>query len=83
MSTSYVEIDQKPFKIAPKHINFGLAVDITKKDGSHSLVVPNIKQVDQQNFNRFFSSYNELLRKVKMNEIEPEQYMVLGCNLSG
>jgi 2-oxoglutarate decarboxylase len=75
MTISYLEIEQKAYKVKPQQINFGLAVDIQKKDGSRSLIVPNIKQAEQYDFNGFFSAYNELLRKVKMNEIEPDDFL--------
>jgi 2-oxoglutarate decarboxylase len=75
MSTSFASIDGAPYKVRPKHINFGLAVDVERKDGTHSLLVPNIKQAERLDFNEFFTAYNELLRKVKTNTIEPDDFM--------
>jgi multifunctional 2-oxoglutarate metabolism enzyme len=75
MATSFMEVDGKPHKVIQKHINFGLAVDVERKDGSRSLLVPNIRQADTLEFNLFFSAYNELLRKVKNNTIEPDDFV--------
>ena len=75
MTASYQVINGQPYKVIPKHINFGLAVDVEKKDGSRSLLVPNIKQADQHDFIHFFSAYNEIIRKVRTNRIEPEDFM--------
>jgi len=77
---AFEEIDGEPHKIKHEHVNFGLAVDVTKKDGSRSLLVPNIKRADGMSFNEFFSAYNDMLRKVKANKIEPDDFM--GTNVS-
>ena len=42
--------------------------------------MPNIKQADTLDFNGFFSSYNDMIRKVKTNKIEPDDF--LGTNIS-
>jgi 2-oxoglutarate decarboxylase len=75
MTTSFLSIEGAAHKIRPKHFNFGLAVDVERKDGTHSLLVPNIKQAEQLDFIAFFTAYNELLRKVKTNTIEPDDFM--------
>jgi multifunctional 2-oxoglutarate metabolism enzyme len=80
LGNAYMEIDGIPHKLKNEHINFGLAVDVTRKDGSRSLLVPNIKQSDLMNFNEFFSAYNSMIRKVKENKIEPDDFV--GTNVS-
>jgi 2-oxoglutarate dehydrogenase E1 component len=75
MTTSFMEVDGVPHKVIQRHINFGLAVDVERKDKSRSLLVPNIKIADTLDFNMFFSAYNELLRKVKTNTIEPDDFL--------
>ena len=80
LGNTYMQIDGIPHKLKNEHINFGLAVDVTKKDGSRSLLVPNIKQSDLMNFNEFFSAYNTMIRKVKENKIEPDDFA--GTNVS-
>ncbi|MCA9741780.1 MAG: multifunctional oxoglutarate decarboxylase/oxoglutarate dehydrogenase thiamine pyrophosphate-binding subunit/dihydrolipoyllysine-residue succinyltransferase subunit [Deferribacteres bacterium] len=74
MTGSYASHDGKPYKILPDAIHFGLAVDIEKKDGSRSLMVPNIKGVQELDFQAFFNQYNEVLRKVRTNQIEPSDF---------
>ena len=74
MKSSYLEVDGKPHVVHHKHVNFGLAVDVEKKDGSRVLYVPNIKKADELDFAGFFSAYEELIRKVKTNELAPEDF---------
>jgi 2-oxoglutarate dehydrogenase E1 component len=80
MTTSFMDIDGVPHRVSTKHINFGLAIDVTRKDGSRSLLVPNLKNSETYDFNGFFSAYNDMIRKVKSNKIEPDDFM--GTNVS-
>src|SRR6478672_1354661 len=43
MVRAYEERDGKPFAIEGSPVNLGIAVDVERKDGSHSLMVPAIK----------------------------------------
>src|SRR3954454_17523884 len=46
MNNAYAEVDGKPVLVQPEHVNFGLAIDLPKPDGSRSLVVASIKQAE-------------------------------------
>ena len=74
MATSFFAANGTSYKITPEHVNFGLAVDVAKKDGSRTLFVPNIKAADKMEFSAFFAAYNEILRKVYANQITPEDF---------
>ncbi|MDZ7343436.1 MAG: 2-oxo acid dehydrogenase subunit E2, partial [candidate division KSB1 bacterium] len=74
MTASFFETNGTPYKVLPEHINFGVAIDLEKKDGTRSLVVPNIKNADQLDFSRFFAAYNDLLRKAYANQLQPEDF---------
>ena len=43
MANHYAEIDGKPHRIDDGAVNLGLAVDVEKKDGSRTLMVPVIR----------------------------------------
>src|SRR5918992_4816442 len=68
MKASYAEIDGKPHVIQHKNVNFGLAVDVARSDGTRVLVVPNIKNANELDFRGFFSAYEEVIRRVRANE---------------
>jgi 2-oxoglutarate decarboxylase len=59
-----------PSRIEHKHINLGIAIDIEKKDGSRSLLVPNIKNCEEMSFAEFFDKYNETVRKARDGKLE-------------
>jgi len=82
LSTAYMEIDGQPHKFRHRHINFGLAVDVQRKDGSRSLLVPNIKESERLDFKDFFAAYNEMIRKVKTNLIEPDDFLGTSVSLT-
>ncbi|PDP88294.1 multifunctional oxoglutarate decarboxylase/oxoglutarate dehydrogenase thiamine pyrophosphate-binding subunit/dihydrolipoyllysine-residue succinyltransferase subunit [Glycomyces fuscus] len=69
MNHSYVEVDGKPGVAKPEHVNFGLAIDLQKPDGSRQLVVPSIKKSDEMDFTEFWSGYEDLVRKARNNKL--------------
>ncbi len=69
MNDAFMSKEDKSYRIKKKHINIGLAVDITKKDGSRLLLVPNIKKAESLNFAEFIDKYDELIDKARHNRI--------------
>ena len=74
MNSSYGLVDGVPSVVRHEHVNFGLAIDQKKRDGSRSLMVPNHKGVDGYTFAQFHSAYEELLRLVRANKITPDDF---------
>ena len=70
MNNAYTVINGSPHIIKKNNINLGLAVDLEKKDGSRSLIVPNIKGADKMNFRQFFDSYNDIINRSRSGKIE-------------
>ncbi|MBV2362674.1 multifunctional oxoglutarate decarboxylase/oxoglutarate dehydrogenase thiamine pyrophosphate-binding subunit/dihydrolipoyllysine-residue succinyltransferase subunit [Streptomonospora nanhaiensis] len=69
MNYSYTEVDGKPGVAKPEHVNFGLAIDLQKPDGSRQLVVPSIKAADTMDFKEFWNGYEDLVRKARGNKL--------------
>jgi 2-oxoglutarate decarboxylase len=72
--------DGKPFAIDGSPVNLGIAVDVEKKDGSHSLMVPAIKGADGLDFTGFHSHYEELIAKTRENKLSADDFQ--GTNIS-
>ncbi|WP_026820287.1 multifunctional oxoglutarate decarboxylase/oxoglutarate dehydrogenase thiamine pyrophosphate-binding subunit/dihydrolipoyllysine-residue succinyltransferase subunit [Arthrobacter castelli] len=70
----YEEIDGKPTAVQPAHVNFGLAIDMPKPDGTRSLVVPNIKKAEAMNFSEFWNAYEALVKKARDNKLTADDY---------
>ena len=70
LNNAFTITDGQPNLIKKTSINLGLAVDLEKKDGSRSLIVPNIKQADKMNFRQFFDAYNDIINRSRSGKIE-------------
>ncbi|MGA1171987.1 MAG: 2-oxo acid dehydrogenase subunit E2, partial [Aquiluna sp.] len=70
----YDEVDGKPASIVPPHVNFGLAIDVPKPDGTRALLVPNIKRAQKLNFAEFVSAYEDIVRRARDNKLTAEDY---------
>jgi multifunctional 2-oxoglutarate metabolism enzyme len=76
----FAEEDGKPFAIDGSPINLGIAVDVEKKDGSHSLMVPAIKNAGELDFTGFHSHYEELIARTRENKLSADDFQ--GTNIS-
>ncbi|MGI8794421.1 MAG: multifunctional oxoglutarate decarboxylase/oxoglutarate dehydrogenase thiamine pyrophosphate-binding subunit/dihydrolipoyllysine-residue succinyltransferase subunit [Acidimicrobiales bacterium] len=74
MKNTYQEVDGKPHIIKRDRVGLGLAVDVEKSDGSRTLLVPVIKDVDTLDFQGYWNAYEEIIRKVKTNKISPDDF---------
>ncbi|WP_407941438.1 multifunctional oxoglutarate decarboxylase/oxoglutarate dehydrogenase thiamine pyrophosphate-binding subunit/dihydrolipoyllysine-residue succinyltransferase subunit [Metallococcus carri] len=64
----------KPALVIPGHVNFGLAIDLAKPDGTRTLVVPNIKNAEAMDFVQFWTAYEDIVRKARGNKLELADY---------
>jgi multifunctional 2-oxoglutarate metabolism enzyme len=69
MNASFAEEDGKPLIAAPHHVNLGLAIDLTAKDGSRQLLVPNIKGAEEMDFRQFWTAYEDVIRKARNGKL--------------
>lgn len=74
MTRAYQEVDGKPFRVDPPGVNLGLAVDVQKKDGSHALVVPVIRNAEAMDFATFRATYETLVEKARTNRLLPDDF---------
>jgi 2-oxoglutarate dehydrogenase E1 component len=80
MVRTFATEDGKPFAIDGSPINLGIAVDVEKKDGSHTLMVPAIKNSGELDFTGFHSNYEELIAKTRKNSLSADDFQ--GTNIS-
>ncbi len=74
MNVAFATFDGKPHLIRPEGINLGLAIDVERKDGTRTLLVPNIKHADRMDFQEFWLAYEDLVRRVRSNQITPDDF---------
>ncbi|MFW3171098.1 multifunctional oxoglutarate decarboxylase/oxoglutarate dehydrogenase thiamine pyrophosphate-binding subunit/dihydrolipoyllysine-residue succinyltransferase subunit [Geodermatophilus sp. CPCC 206100] len=74
MNASFAEVDGKPTLVQPEHVNFGLAIDLPKADGSRSLVVASIKAAEEMDFAQFWGAYEDVIRRARAGKLTLEDY---------
>ena len=80
MAHHFAEIDGKPHRVDDGGCNLGLAVDVEKKDGSRTLMVPVIRDAGRLSFDEFLDAYNALVEKARTNTLTADD--LVGANVS-
>ena len=80
MARHFESVDGKPHVIDDGQLNFGLAVDLEREDGSRNLVVPSIKGADRLDFTAFHAAYEDLVARARDNELTADDFA--GTNLT-
>ncbi len=70
LNSSIATINNKPHRLIRKSVNFGIAIDLTKNDGSRMLLVPNIKDADKMDIRQFIYEYDLLITKARSNKLD-------------
>ncbi|WP_454295630.1 multifunctional oxoglutarate decarboxylase/oxoglutarate dehydrogenase thiamine pyrophosphate-binding subunit/dihydrolipoyllysine-residue succinyltransferase subunit [Salana multivorans] len=74
MNARYTEVDGKPAVDHPEHVGFGLAIDLAKPDGTRQLLVPSIKEAETLNFQQFWASYEDLVKKARGGKLTADDF---------
>ena len=74
MGNSIVVRDDAPHRLTPDGIHLGLAVDVSRKDGTRGLVVPVIKHAEDMDFAAFLARYEQLVEKARTSKLMPDDF---------
>src|SRR5712691_7162688 len=74
MTHAFQEAGGKPHRLDPGGVSLGLAVDVEKKDGSRTLVVPVIKHAEGMDFAGFHATYETLVEKARTGRLLPDDF---------
>ncbi|HUO74637.1 MAG TPA: multifunctional oxoglutarate decarboxylase/oxoglutarate dehydrogenase thiamine pyrophosphate-binding subunit/dihydrolipoyllysine-residue succinyltransferase subunit [Solirubrobacteraceae bacterium] len=80
MAHHFEDVDGKPHRVHDGGVNLGLAVDVEKKDGSRTLMVPVIRDAGRLSFAAFLDAYNALVEKARTNTLSADD--LTGGNLT-
>ncbi len=64
----------KPVLVTPAHVNFGLAIDLPKPDGTRQLLVPSIKAAETMDFAHFWTAYEDMVKKARGGKLTVEDF---------
>ena len=80
MARSFTEIDGKPHVLDAGAVNLGIAVDVERKDGGRTLMVPVIRDAGRLSFPEFLDAFNDLITRARDNSLTADDLQ--GANLS-
>jgi 2-oxoglutarate dehydrogenase E1 component len=80
MAHHFADVDGVPHRIDDGAVNLGLAVDVEKKDGTRTLMVPVIRDAGGKSFSEFLDAYNALVEKARTNTLTADD--LTGANMS-
>ena len=80
MAHHFAETDGKPTSVDDHAVNLGIAVDVEKKDGTRTLMVPVIRDAARLSFADFLAAYNGLIEKARTNALSADD--LVGANIS-
>lgn len=75
LNDAYAEMDGKPHRIHRGDVRLGVAVDVQRKDGSRSLLVPNIRGANTFKFAAFVAKFDELVSRARKSSLLPDDFM--------
>jgi 2-oxoglutarate dehydrogenase E1 component len=80
MAEHFAEIDGRPHRVRDGQVNLGLAVDVEKKDGTRTLMVPVIANAANLPFDGFVIAYDALVEKARTNTLTADD--LVGANIT-
>ncbi|HLM50261.1 MAG TPA: multifunctional oxoglutarate decarboxylase/oxoglutarate dehydrogenase thiamine pyrophosphate-binding subunit/dihydrolipoyllysine-residue succinyltransferase subunit [Solirubrobacteraceae bacterium] len=80
MTHHFATEDGQPVRFDDGAVHLGIAVDVEKKDGSRTLMVPVIRDAGRQPFDGFLAAFDDLIARARDNQLTADD--LTGANLS-
>jgi 2-oxoglutarate dehydrogenase E1 component len=75
LNDAYAEVDGEAHRIQREQVRLGIAVDVQRKDGSRTLLVPNIKDAQTMDFAELVRAFDDLIGRSRKGAISPDDFM--------
>ena len=70
LNDGYDVVDGTPVRVRRPGINLGVAIDMAKKDGTRTLLVPNIKNANKLRFSEFLAAYDDVVKRAREGKLQ-------------
>ena len=70
LNDGFAEVDAKPARLRRESVSLGIAIDLAKKDGTRSLLVPNIRRANQLTFSQFLEAYDDVVKRAREGKLQ-------------
>jgi len=74
LNDSFAEVEDSAYRVRHADVNLGVAVDVTKKDGTRTLLVPNIKGANKLNFPQLIDAYDDIIRRARAGKLQVSDF---------
>jgi 2-oxoglutarate dehydrogenase E1 component len=63
-------VNDVPSRVKRTDVNLGIAIDLTRKDGTRNLLVPNIKNANRLRFSEFLVAYDDVIKRARDGKLQ-------------
>lgn len=74
LNDGFAIVNEQPARIRREAVNLGLAVDLEKKDGTRTLLVPNIKNANKLTFSQFLAAYDDAVTRAREGKLQVSDF---------
>jgi multifunctional 2-oxoglutarate metabolism enzyme len=80
LNDAFAEVDGEAHRVHRDAVRLGIAVDVQRKDGTRTLLVPNIKGANRLTFSDYIRAFEDLVARARAGRLTPDDF--LGTTLS-
>ncbi|HXQ69262.1 MAG TPA: multifunctional oxoglutarate decarboxylase/oxoglutarate dehydrogenase thiamine pyrophosphate-binding subunit/dihydrolipoyllysine-residue succinyltransferase subunit [Pyrinomonadaceae bacterium] len=82
LNDGFFEAENGPTRLKRPQVNLGIAVDLTKKDGTRTLLVPNIKNANSLTFAEFLAAYDDVIQRARDGKLQIADFQGTSISLT-
>ena len=82
LNDGFAEVDGQPSRLKRADVNLGVAVDLTKKDGTRTLLVPNVKNANRLTFSAFLAAYDDVVARARDGKLQISDFQGTSISLT-
>ncbi len=70
LNDGFARVDGAAVRLRRPEVNLGVAIDLAKKDGTRTLLVPNIKNAGALSFPEFLRAYDDVVKRARAGKLQ-------------
>jgi 2-oxoglutarate decarboxylase len=74
LNNAFADQNGEPFRVVRKSINLGIAVDVAGKNGARNLLVPNLKNAGEMDFQQYVTAVDDLVGRARGGKLTAEDF---------
>ena len=74
LNDAYSDAGGRPERLARDGVNLGIAVDVERRDGTRSLLVPNVKNASRMTFAGFLAAVDDVIGRARAAKLSLEDF---------